>query len=40
MTLPTHPAQVEDMGAAPAAEEETGKPKKKGGKKADKEAAH
>jgi hypothetical protein len=33
MTLPTHPAQVEDTGAAVASEETEGKPKKKGGKK-------
>jgi len=38
MTLPTHPAQVEDTGAAPPAEETDGKAKKKKDKKgADKE---
>jgi len=38
MTLPSHPAQVEDSLAAVASEETDGKPKKKGGKK-DKAAA-
>jgi len=39
MTLPNHPAQVEDSGIAVAAEETEGKPKKKGGKKEAKEKA-
>jgi len=38
MTLPTHPAQVEDVEAAVVTDENEGKSKKKGGKK-DKAAA-